>query len=263
MRRVDLNADLGESFGVYTLGDDAALLRVVTSANVACGFHAGDPSTMARAVGLAAASGVALGAHPGLPDLAGFGRRRLDITPAEVRDLVTYQIGALAGFAAREEQTVQHVKPHGALYALAEENPAVAAAIAQAVREWDGTLIVFGQSGGGLVAAGNALGLQTASEVFADRAYSPDGSLVPRSLPNAVLHDPEIVAARMAHWARTGTLLAADGTTALTLTADTICLHGDSPGASALAGRVRSVLEAEGVSVQSVKQSVKQEVRKP
>ncbi len=253
MRRVDLNADLGESFGVYTLGDDAALLRVVTSANVACGFHAGDPSTIARAARLAAASGVALGAHPGLPDLAGFGRRRLDITPAEVRDLVTYQIGALAGFAAREEQTLQHVKPHGALYALAEENPAIAAAIAQAVQEWDDQLILFGLSGGGLVAAGNALGLQTASEVFADRAYLPNGSLVPRSLPNAVLHDLESVAARMTHWARNGTLLAADGRTALALKADTICLHGDSPGATALAGRVRSVLEAEGVSVQALR----------
>ena len=252
MRRIDLNADLGESFGVYTLGDDPALLRVVTSANIACGFHAGDPSTMARAVRLAAGRGVALGAHPGLPDLAGFGRRCLEVTPAEVRDLVTYQVGALAGFAAREGQTLQHVKPHGALYALAEENPAIAAAIALAVREWDSTLILFGLSGGRLVMAGDALGQQTASEVFADRAYSPNGLLVSRSEPNAVLHDLELVAARMARWARTGTLLAADGTTVLTLAADTICLHGDSPDAAALAERVRSVLEAEGVQVQSV-----------
>ena len=254
MRRVDLNADLGESFGVYTLGDDPALLRVVTSANIACGFHAGDPSAIARAVRLAAGRGVAFGAHPGLPDLAGFGRRRLEVTPAEVRDLVTYQIGALAGFAAREKQTLQHVKPHGALYALAEENPAIAAAIAQAVREWSRELILFGLSGGGLIAAGQAIGLRTASELFADRAYSSDGSLVPRTEPDAVLHDPDVVAARMALWARTGTLLAADGgAAALTLTADTICLHGDSPGASALAVRVRSVLESEGVSVQSVR----------
>ena len=252
MRRVDLNADLGESFGVYTLGDDTALLRVVTSVGIACGFHAGDPGTMARVVGLAAGRGVALGAHPGLPDLAGFGRRRMEVTPAEVRDLVTYQIGALAGFAAREKQTLQHVKPHGALYALAEEDPAIAAAIAQAVQEWDPKVILFGLSGGRLVAAGNALGLQTASEVFADRAYSPDGSLVPRSALNAVLHDPAVVAARMALWARTGMFLAADGSTALQLAADTICLHGDSPGAAALAVRVRSVLEAEGVRVQSV-----------
>ena len=252
MRRIDLNADLGESFGVYTLGDDLALLRVVTSANIACGFHAGDPSTIALAVRRAAALGVALGAHPGLPDLAGFGRRRLEVTPAEVRDLVTYQIGALAGFAAREGVTLQHVKPHGALYALAEEDPAIAAAIAQAVQEWDG-MRLFGLSGGRLVAAGNALGLQTASEVFADRAYSLDGTLVPRAAPDAVLHDGELAEARMAHWARTGTFLAADGHTVLTLAADTICLHGDSPGAPALARRVRSVLEAEGVSVQSVK----------
>ncbi len=252
MRRVDLNADCGESFGVYTLGDDPALLRVVTSVSIACGFHAGDPGTMAQAVRLAAASGVGLGAHPGLPDLAGFGRRRLDITPAEVRDLVTYQIGALAGFAAREGRALRHVKPHGALYALAEEDPVVAAAVALAVREWSSEMIVFGLSGGRLVAAGEALGLPTASEVFADRAYSPDGLLVPRSAPDAVLHDPELVAARMALWARTGTLLAADGATVLTPAADTICLHGDTPGASALAVRVRSALEAEGVKVQSV-----------
>ena len=252
MRRVDLNADLGESFGVYTLGDDPGLLRVVTSASIACGFHAGDPSTMAQAVRLAAASGAALGAHPGLLDLAGFGRRRLDIAPAEVRDLVTYQIGALAGFAAREGRTLQHVKPHGALYALAEEDPDIAGAIAQAASEWSSKLILFGLSGGRLVAAGNALGLQTASEVFADRSYAPDGSLVPRSAPDAVLHDPAIVAARTALWARTGTILAADGATALPLAADTICLHGDSPGAAALAVRVRSALEAEGVRVQSV-----------
>lgn len=255
MRWVDLNADLGESFGVYTLGNDLALLRVVTSANIACGFHAGDPTTIARAVRLAAGRGVAFGAHPGLPDLAGFGRRRLEVTPAEVRDLVTYQIGSLAGFAVREKQTLQHVKPHGALYALAEENPDVAATIAQAVREWDSELILFGLSGGRLVAAGQALDLRTASEVFADRAYSSDGSLVPRSAPNAVLHDPELVAARMSLWARTGTLLAADGATALTLRADTICLHGDSPSASALAVRIRSVLEAEGIKVQSFRSS--------
>lgn len=255
MRRVDLNADLGESFGIYTLGDDPALLGVVTSANIACGFHAGDPTTIARAVSLAASRGVALGAHPGLPDLAGFGRRRLEVTPAEVRDLVTYQIGALAGFAAREGQTLQHVKPHGALYTLAEESPAIAAAIAQAVREWDSTLILFGLSGGRLIAAGNALSLQTASEVFADRAYASDGSLVPRPAPNAVLYDPELVAARMALWARTGTLLAADGSTTLTPAADTICLHGDSLGAAALAVHVRSALEAEGVKVQSLRES--------
>ncbi|MGI4790472.1 MAG: LamB/YcsF family protein [Janthinobacterium lividum] len=254
IRCLDLNADLGESFGVYTLGDDDSLLRSVTSANIACGFHAGDPGTMAQAVESAVAHNVALGAHPGLPDLAGFGRRCMAMTPPEVRDLVTYQIGALAGFAARQGQTLRHVKPHGALYAMAEDDDAIAEAIALAVREWDTKLILFGLSGGSLVKAGKALGLQTASEIFADRAYYSNGTLAPRSEPNAVLHDLEEVAARMSLWAREGRLTATDGTV-ITLDADTVCLHGDSPNASALAARVRQVLEAEGIMVQAPKPS--------
>ena len=248
MPRIDLNADCGEGFGTYALGDDAALLRSVSSANIACGFHAGDPGTMARTVALAAELGVALGAHPGLPDLTGFGRRRMDVTAAEVRDLVTYQIGALAGFAARHGQRLRHVKPHGALYWLAEEDPKVAEAIAQAVQEWDPTLILVALSGGRLVQAGQARGLQTASEIFADRAYLPDGTLAPRTLPNAVLHDVDAVAARLSLWAREGTLSATDGT-ALRLDADTICIHSDSPSALGLAARVRQALEAEDYAV--------------
>ena len=251
MRRIDLNADLGESFGAYTLGDDEALLRVITSANVACGFHAGDPAVMARTAARAAALGVALGAHPGLPDLAGFGRRRIAVTPNEVRDLVTYQIGSLAGFASRHSAALQHVKPHGAMYWMAEENSEVAGAIAQAVKDWGTSLILVGLSGGRLVDAGRTLGLQTASEIFADRAYRADGTLLPRAEPNAVLHDLDEVADRIALWAREGVLTAIDGT-ALRLDADTICLHGDSPSAPALAARVREVLEAEGVRVQSL-----------
>jgi UPF0271 protein len=252
MRQIDLNADLGESFGVYTLGEDEALLRVITSANVACGFHAGDPGTMARITALAAASGVALGAHPGLPDLAGFGRRRMAVTPLEVRDLVTYQIGALAGFAARHGQPLQHVKPHGALYWLAEEDEEIAEAIALAVRDWNAPLALVGLSGGRLIAIGKARGLPTASEIFADRAYQPNGTLVPRAAPNAVLADLDMVATRMALWARDGVITAIDGS-ALRLDADTLCLHGDAPGAAAMAARVRSVLEAEGVQVQPMR----------
>lgn len=252
MRRIDLNADLGESFGVYTLGDDNALLRSVSSANIACGFHAGDPGTMAQAVARSCALGVALGAHPGLPDLAGFGRRRLAISPPEVRDLVTYQIGALAGFAARAGCVLQHVKPHGALYAQAEEDAAIATAIAEAVSGWSTPLILVGLSGGGLVAAGKALGLQTASELFADRAYRPDGTLVPRTEAGAVQPGLEDVTARIRRWAREGTVLAEDGTV-LTLDADTICLHGDTPDSARLAAHVRSVLEAEGIAVQPLR----------
>jgi len=251
IRRIDLNADCGEGFGAYALGDDAALLRSVTSANIACGFHAGDPGTMTRTVTLAAGSGVALGAHPGLPDLVGFGRRRMEMTPAEVRDLVTYQIGAMAGFAARQGQTLRHVKPHGALYWMAEEDPKTAEAIAQAVLDWDAAVVLVGLSGGGLVQAGLARGLQTASEIFADRAYMPNGTLAPRSLPNAVLHDLDEVAARITLWAREGTLTATDGS-ALRVEADTICIHSDSPSAPALAARVRQALEAAEYTVQPV-----------
>jgi len=251
IRRIDLNADCGEGFGAYALGDDAALLRSVTSANIACGFHAGDPGTMTRTVTLAAGSGVALGAHPGLPDLVGFGRRRMNVTAAEVRDLVTYQIGAMAGFAARQGQTLRHVKPHGALYWMAEEDPKTAEAIAQAVLDWDAAVVLVGLSGGGLVQAGLARGLQTASEIFADRAYMPNGTLAPRSLPNAVLHDLDEVAARITLWAREGTLTATDGT-ALRVGADTICIHSDSPSAPALAARVRQALEAAEYTVQPV-----------
>ncbi len=251
IRRIDLNADCGEGFGAYALGDDAALLRSVTSANIACGFHAGDPGTMTRTVTLAAGSGVALGAHPGLPDLVGFGRRRMNVTAAEVRDLVTYQIGAMAGFAARQGQTLRHVKPHGALYWMAEEDPKTAEAIAQAVLDWDAAVVLVGLSGGGLVQAGLARGLQTASEIFADRAYMPNGTLAPRSLPNAVLHDLDEVAARITLWAREGTLTATDGSV-LRVEADTICIHSDSPSAPALAARVRQALEAAEYTVQPV-----------
>ena len=251
MLRIDLNADCGEGFGAYPPGDDAALLRSVSSANIACGFHAGDPGTMARTVALAAEAGAALGAHPGLPDLAGFGRRSMGVTPAEVRDLVTYQIGALAGFASRHGQTLRHIKPHGALYWMAEEDGRIAEAIARAVQDWDSALVLVGLSGGGLVRAGQARGLQTAAEIFADRTYLPDGTLAPRSLPNAVLHNLDEAAARITLWARKGTLTATDGST-LRVEADTICIHSDSPSAPALAARVRLALEAEDYAVQPV-----------
>ncbi len=251
MERIDLNADMGESFGVYTLGSDDALLHSVTSVSIACGFHAGDPTTMARAVASAVTRGVAVGAHPGLPDLAGFGRRALAVTPDEARDLVTYQVGALAAFAARHGQSLQHVKPHGALYGMAERDPAIANAVAQAVREADDGLILVGLSGGRLAAAGRERGLRVANEVFADRSYEPDGALTPRAQSGAVLHDPQQVSARMVRLAREGKIAATDGSE-LTLAADTICLHGDSPGAVVLAATVRRALEAEGVAVRSL-----------
>ena len=251
MHRVDLNADMGESFGAYTLGDDDALFLSVTSASIACGFHAGDPGTMARAVAACTLHGVALGAHPGLPDLVGFGRRALAVSPAEARDLVTYQIGALAAFAARSGVRLQHVKPHGALYTMAERDPLLAAAIARAVREVDADLILMGLSGGALVEAGRMLGLRVAHEVFADRAYIADGTLAPRGSPGAVLHDPDEVAARIVRLVREGKIAATDGSD-LTLEADTVCLHGDAPGAVLLASVVRRTLEEEGVAVRAL-----------
>ena len=248
MDRIDLNADIGEGFGVYALGQDDALLRLVTSANVACGFHAGDPGTMARTLEAAIAQGIGVGAHPGLPDLVGFGRRAMAVTPGEVRDLVTYQIGALSAFTARHGQGIQHVKPHGALYTLAEADAGAAQAIAGAVAEFDPSLVLVGLSGGRLVTAGAALGLRVAHEVFADRAYQADGTLTPRSRPDSVLHDPAEVAERVVRLAQTGMIAAGDGTL-LTVKADTICLHGDTPDAPALAVAVRAALEASGVAV--------------
>jgi len=236
---IDLNADVGEGFGVHAHGDEAALMAQISSANIACGFHAGDPSTMARTVALAVKHGVALGAHPGLPDLAGFGRRAMAVTPSEARDLVTYQLGALAAFARRHGQRLTHVKPHGALYTMAEQDAEIAVAIAQAVAEAGEGLLVVGLSGGQLVRAGEAAGLSVAHEVFADRAYLPDGTLLPRDRPGAVLTDPEAVAAQAVRLARTQR-------------ADTLCLHGDTPGAAALAAVVRAALEAEGMVVKAL-----------
>ena len=251
MKRIDLNADLGESFGIYTLGNDVALLEQITSASIACGFHAGDPGTMARTVEAAAAQNVALGAHPGLPDLAGFGRREMAVSPEDVRDLVAYQIGALNAFAVRYGLGLQHVKPHGALYAMAERDPQIADAVARAVQEAGAALVLVGRSGGRLTAAGRARGQRVAEEVFADRAYQPDGSLTPRSQPGAVLSEAEDVTARAVRLAREGVFAAVDGTD-LALAADTICIHGDSPGAATLARAVRRALEAEDVAVRAL-----------
>src|SRR5687768_10692580 len=188
---VDLNADVGESTGAQRYGDDEGVMPHITSANVACGFHAGDPGVMRATVALARAHGVAVGAHPGFPDLVGFGRREMQATPREVEDLVVYQIGALAAIAAAEGVALQHVKPHGALYNMAGRDAALADAIARATACVDRSLILFGLPGSQLTRAGTRAGLRTASEAFADRAYRPDGALMPRDQPGAVIHDPE------------------------------------------------------------------------
>ena len=248
MARIDLNSDVGESYGVYRLGDDAAIFDHVTSANIACGFHAGDPQVMDATVRLAVARGVAVGAHPGYPDLMGFGRREMQLSPEEVEACVLYQVGALAGFARAHGVDLQHVKPHGALYNVAARDPRTALAIARAVARFSKDLVLVGLAGSALVAAGREMGLPVAEEVFADRRYEPDGSLRSRRLPDAVLHDPQQAAAQALRLAQEGAVVASTGEV-VRVRADTICLHGDTPGAVAIAQAVAAALRAAGVEL--------------
>ena len=249
--RIDINSDVGESFGAYTIGHDAGLMKSITSANVAAGFHAGDPSVLRETIRLAKASGVAVGAHPGFPDLAGFGRRELNVTAREAEDFVLYQIAAVAGVAAAEGVVLQHVKPHGALFNMAVRNTELAAAIARAVAAIDRSLILFGLPGSEILAAGRAAGLRVAAEVFADRAYEPDGSLASRRKPGSVIHDAHAVVARAVRMAKERTVVAVDGSV-VSLEADTICVHGDTPGSDVLAARIRAGFEQAGVTVKPI-----------
>ncbi len=246
--RIDLNGDVGESFGVYVIGHDPLLMPHLSSANIACGFHAGDPGVMRATVLLARTHGVAVGAHPGFPDLLGFGRRNVSATPQEVEDYVTYQVGALAAIAASQGVRLRHVKPHGALYTMAAVDASLAEAIARAVAAVDSSLTLFGLSGSELVAAARRHGLRAASEVFADRAYRPDGGLVPRGAAGAVLHDATQIVDRGVAMATTQSVVAADGT-AVPLVADTICVHGDTPGAADVARLLRIALASAGIVV--------------
>ena len=249
--QIDLNCDMGESFGAYTIGHDAEVMPFITSANVACGFHAGDPGVMRATVRLAKAHGVAVGAHPGLPDLVGFGRRELRIGPRELEDAVVYQVGALAAIAASEGVRLQHVKAHGALYNMAAKDAALADAIARATASVDRALILFGLPGSELIGAGERHGLPVAPEAFADRAYEPDGSLVSRLKPGAVIHDAPAVVARVVRMVKEGVVRAVDGSD-VRLGATTICTHGDTPGAHELVRRIREGLEMSGVTVRSL-----------
>jgi UPF0271 protein len=251
MRRIDLNCDLGESYGAWSMGEDAAVLAHVSSANIACGFHAGDPDTMRRTVRLAAAHGVAIGAHPSLPDLQGFGRREMAVSADEAHALTLYQIGALSAFAKSSGTRLSHVKPHGALYNMAARDPALAAAIAAAVAEFDGSLILVGLAGSALPEAGRAAGLAVAAEAFCDRRYRSDGSLTPRREAGAVIHDVDTAVAQGLSIALHGEALAADGSR-VTISADTLCIHGDKPDAAAFACRLRAALADAGVDVRAL-----------
>ncbi|RAV08635.1 LamB/YcsF family protein [Paenibacillus contaminans] len=248
---IDLNCDMGESFGVYELGNDAALLDVVSSANIACGFHAGDPLTMRRTVREALSRGVAVGAHPGLPDLAGFGRREMAVSPQEAYAMTVYQIGALSAIVRAEGGRLGHVKPHGALYNMAAKDAALAEAIAEAAYKTDPALVLFGLAGSELIRAGMRLGLRTASEVFADRTYQADGSLTPRSRQDALLHDEDEAAERVVRLVRAGVVRSQQGVD-VPLTAETVCIHGDGPQALAFARLIRERLEAAGIQVKAV-----------
>jgi UPF0271 protein len=250
MHRVDLNCDLGESFGAYRLGQDEGVLEIVTSANIACGYHAGDPATMRRTVHLALQRGVAIGAHPGLPDLVGFGRRQMEITPREAYDMTVYQIGALAAFARAAGGRLQHVKPHGALYNMAAVQRKLAEAIAEAVYDLDGRMMLFGLASSELVKAGERIGLATAHEVFADRTYQANGTLTPRSHPQALIADPEKAVQQVLRLVTEGRVRALSGED-VAVQADSICLHGDGPHALTWARQIREALEAAEVVVEA------------
>lgn len=246
---IDLNCDLGEGFGAYRLGDDESMMALVTSVNIACGFHAGDPMVMARTVHLAAQAGVAIGAHPGYPDMQGFGRREMQIPPVEVEALIIYQVGALMGFCQAEGVALSHVKPHGALYNQAMKHPELAFAIINAVARLGKDIRIVGLPDSALMAAAEKAGIPFWAEGFPDRGYSPDGSLLPRSQPGAVLHDTGSIAENAVKLANKGIGISRDDRTVY-MKIDTLCLHGDHPSAFENAKAVRSGLERAGIAIQ-------------
>ncbi|MFV0496913.1 MAG: LamB/YcsF family protein [Candidatus Fimivivens sp.] len=253
MYKVDLNSDLGESFGAYTIGMDSEILKYVSSANVACGWHAGDAVVMEQTVAQAAAAGTAVGAHPGFPDLMGFGRRSMAVTPAEAKAYVKYQLGALMAFTKARGVALQHVKPHGALYNMAAVDQSLAEAICQGVYEVDPNIILLGLANSKMIAAAEKIGLAAASEVFADRAYNDDGTLVSRKLPGAVIHDKDVAIARTVQMVTQGTVETVTGKV-IRIKADSICVHGDNPSALAFVQNIRETLEKSGVTIGNLTQ---------
>jgi UPF0271 protein len=249
--KVDLNSDVGESFGTYKLGLDEKVIPLISSANIACGFHAGDPAVMARTMALAKKHNVAPGAHPGFPDLLGFGRRDMDVSVEEIKDYVAYQVGALQAFAVMEGLALQHVKPHGALYNMAVKNPAIWEGVAEVLARLDDRLILVVLAGANrdeLRRIGSRHGVRIAFEFFGDRAYNPDGSLVSRKEPGAVIHDADLAAARILKLVKEGKVTSKDGTE-IELAAETICVHGDNPTAVTLTKKIRETLTASGIEI--------------
>lgn len=256
MYKVDLNSDIGESFGAYKLGLDEEVVKFVSSVNIACGWHAGDPLVMEKTVGYAVDQRVAIGAHPGFPDLLGFGRRNMVVTPAEAKAYIKYQVGALWAFTESKGVNLQHVKPHGALYNMAANDKNLARAIAEAIFEVDKELILVGLANSELIKAGEEVGLKVANEVFADRAYNPDGTLVSRKLEGAVIHDADLAISRVVRMVKEGKVEAITGED-VEIRADSICVHGDNPEAVGFVDIIRKTLEGQGVQVLSMKDFIK------
>lgn len=252
MHKIDLNCDLGESFGTYKIGVDEEILNFVTSANIACGFHAGDPGVMHKTVKLALEKSVSIGAHPGLPDLVGFGRRNMNISPEEAYDMVVYQVGALNAFVKSEGGIMQHVKPHGALYNMAAKDQVLAEAIAKAIYKVDPQLILFGLSGSELIKAGENIGLSTASEVFADRTYQQDGSLTPRINKDALITNSDTAIKQVIKMVTEGNVFCQQGFY-IPIKADTICIHGDGVHALDFAQEINKQLEAFKINIKGFK----------
>ena len=256
MYQVDLNSDIGESFGNYKLGLDEEVVKYISSANIACGWHAGDPMVMENTVTMAVKEEVGLGAHPGYPDLMGFGRRELKTASEEAKNYIKYQIGALWAFAQSKEAKLQHVKPHGAFYNMAARDAELAKAIAQGIYEVDKDLILVGLANSELTKAGKEVGLKVANEVFADRAYNPDGTLVSRKKEGAVIHDTNLAISRVLRMVKEGKVEAINGKD-ISIQADTICVHGDNPQAVAFVKTIRNTLQREGIEVVSMGSFIK------
>ena len=255
MYKVDLNSDLGESFGAYTIGLDNDVIAHISSANIGCGYHAGDPLVMDKTVAACKEAGVAVGCHPGYPDLMGFGRRNMVCSPKEAKAYVKYQLGALLAFCKAHGVSMQHCKPHGALYNMAAKDPALAQALAEAVAEVDDSIIFLGLANSEMITAAEKAGLKVASEVFADRAYQADGTLVPRSKEGAVIHDKEEAIARTIRMVKEGKVTAITGEE-VPLKADSVCVHGDNPSAVEFVKNIRAAMQAEGVEIAAIKDIV-------
>lgn len=246
MTKIDMNSDLGESFGRYSLGRDSEIIPLVSSVNIACGFHAGDPDVMAKTVALAEKAGIGVGAHPGFPDLQGFGRRKMAMKPAEVKNMVTYQVGALQAFTSNKK--LQHVKPHGALYNMAATDHELAVAICEGIKQVDPDLPIYGLANSELIKAAKEVGIPYAQEAFGDRNYNADGTLVSRSLPNAVIKEPKEVAQRVLAMIQNEEIVALDGTK-IPLKPDSICVHGDNQAALDIVSELRSTLTNAGIEI--------------